>query len=479
MPISYSETVQFTCPACHRTFTSEVWLIIDAQEQPEQTAALHQQTLTNVTCPHCGHAAPAGFPLLFHDSVHRCVIFAAPPATEEYIWREQARELHALLVGSIPIEQRHPYLADVQIAHDRAGVKHLLDKIPRRAPQQARTTTPDPQPLRAPPRSQQQPPDADALMSAIEALTHADTLEEVQRTVDTHAVLRRPDTDIMLEQLADVAFEQGEYASAEILREVRRLLQSLVGSSTPVAETDPETPPTDLVRLSEPGSTAPQAPAAGDQAVVRIAAPADTKTLPPQDSTTATASIVDSSEPSEPPGTPAYHEHDLSDDAYLALLDVHTSAQLVDVVRTYPVLLEAWVDDLLALRSDQVLSDGHEDLAHDLEQRRELLAELRQNVATHGEWWLTDTPATPPGTATTAPPDPHLLEAVQTLLTAEDEETIGQVLFNYPILLTDSARQLLWDLASEARKRGDDDLAIYAIECRAMLQEVSEGLQEE
>lgn len=435
MPISYSQEVSFTCPACGSTFTSNVWLILDVQEHPDQVDALLQQTLNLVTCPHCKRVAPAGLPFFFHDAQHHCIIFAAPPATEEYIWREQAHELHAVLIGSIPIEQRHAYLADVQIAQDIAGLKHMLDRMPRRTVQ---TTTPPPQTEM---ESLTPPPDAERLMAAVEALMSANTLDDVERIVATHPVLRSPAADVALGQLADIAFEQGEHATAEIVREVRRLLQSFAANApAESSSTNPE-----VVRSREPGTE--EADEAAPAEVVRIAEPTD---------------------------EPLLHDtEDIPDEAYLALLDVHSTEQFTDLVQRYPFLLAPWVDDLLALRVEQVLEDGHEHLAHDLEDRRELLDGLRQERAAYqsAPTGVTDHPVADA-------PDPHLIEAVQALFAAEDEESIGQVLTDYPVLLTEPARQVLLDLASEAQKRGDADLATYAIECRAMLHEVSEGLHE-
>ena len=126
MPIGYQEQAQLTCPTCGTDFEAPIWLILDAQEQPAAVEALLRDELNLVRCPACGAAGPAGAPLLYHDAAARRVIFAPAPGAAEHEWREQARDLHALLVGSIPEEQRRPYLADVDIAQDLAGVAHLL-----------------------------------------------------------------------------------------------------------------------------------------------------------------------------------------------------------------------------------------------------------------------------------------------------------------------------------------------------------------
>ncbi|MEI7771557.1 MAG: CpXC domain-containing protein, partial [Chloroflexales bacterium] len=132
MPISYQEQAELTCPSCGAGFTSAVWLILDAQEQPGALDELRRGALNSVTCPHCGSSGPAGAPLLFHDAQARRVIFAGAPGAAEHEVRDQARNLHALLVGAIPEEQRRPYLADVDIAQDVDGVARLLRRMERR-----------------------------------------------------------------------------------------------------------------------------------------------------------------------------------------------------------------------------------------------------------------------------------------------------------------------------------------------------------
>src|SRR5438876_3504931 len=118
MAISYSENVTLTCPSCQKNFASEVWMLVDAAERPELAQALRDGTLNLVTCPHCDYHGPAGAPLLFHDPANQRVYFAAPPASEEYEWREQVQSLLYLLVGGLPEEQRRPYLGDVQVEQE-------------------------------------------------------------------------------------------------------------------------------------------------------------------------------------------------------------------------------------------------------------------------------------------------------------------------------------------------------------------------
>ncbi|WP_322496727.1 CpXC domain-containing protein, partial [Chloroflexus sp.] len=129
MPISYREQAPLTCPHCGNDFSAEIWLIIDADEEPAAAAALRREEVNMVACPHCGARGPAGAPLLYHDAQARRVLFAPAPGAADHEIREQARELHALLVGSIDIEQRRPYLADVDIAQDMSGLAHLLRRL--------------------------------------------------------------------------------------------------------------------------------------------------------------------------------------------------------------------------------------------------------------------------------------------------------------------------------------------------------------
>jgi hypothetical protein len=228
MPISYQEQADLTCPSCGADFTAAVWLILDAQEQPEAVDSLRRGSLNTVACPHCGSSGPAGAPLLFHDAEARRVIFAGAPGAAEHEVRDQARNLHALLVGAIPEEQRRPYLADVDIAQDVDGVGHLLLRMDRR-----RKAAPAPPAVETPRRgvSTDPPP----LLVAVQELLEAGSPEDLDRVFAAHPLLLAPATDLTLAQLADVAVEQRAYDIAESLQQARRLLSGMAAVSKPDA----------------------------------------------------------------------------------------------------------------------------------------------------------------------------------------------------------------------------------------------------
>lgn len=377
MPISYREQAPLTCPHCGNDFSAEIWLIIDADEEPAAAAALRREEVNMVACPHCGARGPAGAPLLYHDAQARRVLFAPAPGAADHEIREQARELHALLVGSIDIEQRRPYLADVDIAQDMSGLAHLLRRLDarRRAP----SAPPSPPPPAAP--AAEPPP----LLAAVETLLAADTAADLEQVLAQHPELLEPATIATLTQLADVAAAQGEAEIAQGLRNARDL----------------------LARMSRP------------------AEPERLTALPP--------------------------------DALQALLSAHSDAELEQVVARHPLLLRPEIDALLAAEIETALASDAERLAQLLEARRSLLAAFR-----------------------TAPAPANDLEtAIEALLVADAEDAIAQVIDQYPLLLSATAEQALWEFAAEARAGGDEELARHAIACRELLRRVRAGLEED
>ncbi len=223
MPISYQEQANLTCPSCGADVVATIWLILDAQEQPREVEALRRGELNRVVCAQCGEDGPAGAPLLFHDRMARLVIFAVAPGMAEHEWRDQARDLHALLVGAIPEEQRRPYLADVDIAQDLEGVAQRLVRLERRRAGQPKES------------AAAETTDTPPLLVAVAALLEAGSPDDLQRVLETHPILLAPATDLTLAQLADVAMEQRAYDVAESLNHARQLLQQM-GQVAPTTE---------------------------------------------------------------------------------------------------------------------------------------------------------------------------------------------------------------------------------------------------
>lgn len=148
----------------------------------------------------------------------------------------------------------------------------------------------------------------------------------------------------------------------------------------------------------------------------------------------------------------------LTDQMYHALLRTKNPRTLRETISDYPALLEPWVDDELALRVDAALEEGNEHLAQVIELRRDALARLRIEMTG----------------------DEALRQAVEALLRAgANADALATVVGEYPVLLTDAAQTALLELAAGARARGDDAMAAYAVECRALLRRVREELQEE
>jgi hypothetical protein len=451
MSISYSEHVPLNCANCGGAFSAEIWLLLDGPEQPEETEALRHGRLNRVTCPHCNHTGPAGAPLLFHDGTVRCVLFAPTPGAEEHVWRDQARELHALLVERVSVEERRPYLSDVQIAQDIHGIAHMLEKRLRKRPavqphdqpsvatsEAADATVHPPTISREPVLSvpTAAPPDEEAvqLRDAIATLLRANALEELHAITTAQPILLTPAADQALAQLADVAVSEREYDLAEGLRQVRMLLADM--------------------RAGGSGELPAPAP--------RVAPPAAPM-------------------PVDTPDMPEWHTAlpELSDAAYQALLLAQTATALAQVTEIYPVLREPWVDLVLARQVDQALDEGNARLAHELEERREALAELRQRYPLDERQAALIREATAPVYEVAATHSEALLEeAVNALLAADDNDLMAEVLIDYPVLLTDAAQQALGRVVAAAHTQGDADLAFYAGECQTMLHHVREGLEE-
>jgi hypothetical protein len=401
MPLSYSEKTKLNCPACGKGFAAEVWTLVDAAERPDLAEALRAGELNLVGCPHCGDRGPAVAPLLFHDGASRRVYFAAPPEAAEYVLREQAQSLIYRLMAGIPEEGHHPYLGDVQVEQGIEGVRRAML---RRQRARARLAAESPQ--AAPPTRvvEQQAADVEdepaPILDALQALIAADSLAEFAAIVDEHPELQGASADAALAQMIDAALAQGEPTLAPALREVRAQLNRMRAGGKGVQLNAP----TDLIETS---------------AVVGVAEPGI-----------------------------------LSDVAYQVLLTVASVDELRAALSEHPALLEEWADNDLLLRVEAALDAGDERLAAEIEERREALAELREELG---------------GAAA-------LSRAITALLAADGEDELAETLGEHPVLLTGAAQDVLARMVADAQARDDDELAADAEQRRTMLHSVRVGL---
>jgi hypothetical protein len=144
----------------------------------------------------------------------------------------------------------------------------------------------------------------------------------------------------------------------------------------------------------------------------------------------------------------------LSDVAYQALLTVASVDELRAALSEHPALLEEWADNDLLLRVESALDAGDERLAAEIEERREALAELREELG---------------GAAA-------LSRAITALLAADGEDELAETLGEHPVLLTGAAQGVLARMVADAQARDDDELAADAEQRRTMLHSVRVGL---
>jgi hypothetical protein len=337
MPISQSDSIDLTCPACDARFETDAWTLVDAAERSDLAEALRDGSLNMAICPKCGVQTAASVALLFHDPAGRRVYFAVPPNVGEYVWRERAQELHHQLVASLPEDERRPYLGDVQVEQELDGVRRALLRQDRRRgagrqgdKETGKQETVDPKispsPIPHPPSPNPQP-----LIEALRALLAANSDTEFDAIVAQNPALFDDDADRVVRELADLSYANGERDVAAALRELRIVLTRLRAGDNQLTATD------DLLRPS---------PSA----------------LRPEDS-------VLSPHPA------------LSDGAYQALLHAASADALLAATRDYPALLEIWADDDLAARIEAALDESNERLARTIEARREGLDELRAELS--------------------------------------------------------------------------------------------------
>lgn len=94
MPHSLVQQSDLSCHNCGRSFTADIWLIVDTSDQPDLFDNILAGTLHDLPCPYCGHTEQADAPiLLYRPGYMPPLIFSPAQGTTEEQDREQAEGL--------------------------------------------------------------------------------------------------------------------------------------------------------------------------------------------------------------------------------------------------------------------------------------------------------------------------------------------------------------------------------------------------
>jgi CHAT domain-containing protein/tetratricopeptide (TPR) repeat protein len=100
--VSVSERIALSCGRCGHDAPQAIWKVIEMVERPDLVAALHRGELHRWRCARCGDGRQWDGAMLLVDLAHGAVLFISRPdlAGDEY--REQRRQLAALLQSHLP-----------------------------------------------------------------------------------------------------------------------------------------------------------------------------------------------------------------------------------------------------------------------------------------------------------------------------------------------------------------------------------------
>lgn len=106
------QAVQITCPNCRNPFRTQIYSLIDVQQQPILKQALLAGQLNVAVCPRCGAGSMLGAPIVYHDAEKQlCLVYFpqelnAPPQEQERFIGDAT----SMLIRSLPPEAPKGYL---------------------------------------------------------------------------------------------------------------------------------------------------------------------------------------------------------------------------------------------------------------------------------------------------------------------------------------------------------------------------------
>ena len=232
MAISHAESASLTCPRCKRSFTAEIWLIVDIAERPDLAGRCREGTIHTLTCPHCGNEGQVDAPLLLYltptpsptgkgegargrGEVPRLLFSPAQQTTVEED-REQAAGLLALLRDRLGDEWRDKWVEQMQVV-PRQMLPLALSEDPeayRRLEEAAQ-------------EAMEQILTADPLVAGVQALLKASSMAALLQVAHDHPALLAPEAGTRVQQMVQAARDGGEAEMVRELEERYRLLREI------------------------------------------------------------------------------------------------------------------------------------------------------------------------------------------------------------------------------------------------------------
>lgn len=217
MERSFAQPIDLTCVACGQPFSSDIWLIVDAEERPDLMARIADESIHVVNCPHCGTPHLVEAPLLVHDSAAQTLIFSPQEHRTTAESQEAAQQLGQFLISRIPVAERQPYLATAQVVSSEEELRRVL----------AGTAV-----------------EEDELSLALRALMEAQSADNIRAVAAAHAILGTQDAldqlDAYVQQLRQDHHPDTAEALAQRVKLLRerpspalQLIQALLEAASP------------------------------------------------------------------------------------------------------------------------------------------------------------------------------------------------------------------------------------------------------
>jgi hypothetical protein len=345
MDVSMAQPADLTCPECERTFSADVWLIVDAAARPDLLEQIRAGALHDLPCPHCGHGGAVDVPLLlYRPGEEPTLLFSPARTTSGEQDREQAQALVGALQERLGDRWRDEWLSEglTGVPRDllptalKEGVETALEQAAAQMEQQVeRLREEDPEAYR-------QLEQAAQLLPTLQAFLDADNWADSRRVLEQHPELLGDEADALLGQM--IAAQDDEDAIAyleqhrELLRRCRQVGVEQAFADLESGDADPEAALRALMERAESDSEA-------------------------------RATLEEMERQME--------QHSLMQ-AIDALIEAESPAEVLEAVQEHPALLTDEADAMLRQGIENARQMGQAGMARHIEERYQILRQIRE-----------------------------------------------------------------------------------------------------